>query len=136
MNIGRFYFELDSMYANGDQTEKIENFLKGSLSYAQCEGDLASAVSISNEMGGFYRVNGRFSDGERVLKTALGYISDIGMDGTPDHATTLINLATRTRATYARPWRALRQRQISSPRAVRTRAIQPPLSKTTSPPFI
>ena len=94
MNIGRFFFELDSMYANGDQTEKIVNFLKGSLSYAQCEGDLASAVSISNEMGGFYRVNGRFSDGERVLKTALGYISDIGMDGTPDHATTLINLAT------------------------------------------
>lgn len=94
MDIGQFFSELDAMFSGGEQTDRIEAFLRSSLECAERENNLSAVISVCSEMGGFYRVRGEYDKGEAVLRRALECIDEIGMNGSSAHATTLLNLAT------------------------------------------
>ena len=94
MDIGQFFSELDAMFSGGEQTDRIEAFLRSGLECAERENNLSAVISVCSEMGGFYRVRSEYDKGEAVLRRALECIDEIGMNGSSAHATTLLNLAT------------------------------------------
>lgn len=93
MDLQAFFTQLDTYYRSGDP-ERAEAHLCSGLRQAEAEGDSGAAISISNELGGLYRVQGRFGAGIRCFQSALNSIAHSPYVRTEGHGTTLLNYAT------------------------------------------
>ena len=93
MNIERFYSKLNRFYS-GTNSYKAEYFLLDSLGMAKDGKDYPSVLIVCNELGGFYRAMGRYPDAVPIYIEAIQTLRKLGMFGTENHATTLINQAT------------------------------------------
>lgn len=96
MTINEIFEHIDNLFAEKRITE-VEPFLSRQLRLAESAGEQDKVIAICNELGGFYRAAGRYEEGLPLYEKALDAISDLGMNGTEGHATTLINCGT----TYA-----------------------------------
>ena len=81
-----------------DGGRKTEEFLKDKIKEAGDEGDLSSELTLVNELIGFLRYMGKFTDAQAVIGDARRLCEDMGITGTVSHATTLLNIATLERA--------------------------------------
>ncbi len=93
MNIKRFYSKLDKYY-NSSGPYTAENFLLDSLDTAKSVKDYSYVLLVCNELGGYYRAMGRYSDAVPIYLEAIVALRRLGMFRTENHATTLINQAT------------------------------------------
>lgn len=93
MNMNEFFQRLDQLFAQKEM-QAAESYMKESLAAAEAEGDLGAVISICSELGGYCRVTSRFQEGIALYEKALGYIHQLGLDGTEHHGTTLMNYAT------------------------------------------
>ncbi len=97
MDIEKVLKQLDSIPGE-DGGRKTEEFLKDKIREAGDEGDLSSALTLVNELIGFLRYMGKFTDAGTVIEDARRLCEDMGITGTVSHATTLLNIATLERA--------------------------------------
>ena len=91
METGNFFRELDSIF----QTKNIsdaEKFVISSMERAIEENDLPSLLSVTNELGGIYRVTNRFEEAKKIYGVAAELIRLLGLEKTIQHGTTLLNL--------------------------------------------
>lgn len=93
MNMNEFFQRLDQLFAQKEM-QAAESYMKESLSAAEAEGDFGAVISICSELGGYCRVTSQFQEGIALYEKALGYIHQLGLDGTEHHGTTLMNYAT------------------------------------------
>lgn len=93
MNIERFYAKLDRFFNEGD-AQVVEKHLKYSLADAKIDKDYGAILIISNEYGGYLRSVGKHEEALPVYADAMDALRKLGMFGTENHATTLINQAT------------------------------------------
>lgn len=93
MELKVFFSRLDVLYAAG-AVGQAETHLRSGLSEAQAEPDPGAMISLSNELGGLYRVQGRFDVGEHYFRGALDCVKESFLEGTEGHGTTLLNYAT------------------------------------------
>lgn len=105
MDINRFYETLDKLYA-GKESHKAEQYLQNCLEDARFDGDYGALILICNELGGYYRAVGKHEEGVPLYLLALDCIKYLGMEGTENHATTLVNQATNY-AVWGKPQEAL-----------------------------
>ncbi|GAB2025356.1 DUF4037 domain-containing protein [Lactovum odontotermitis] len=70
-----------------------EKYALSALEEANQQGDRNLFVSIANELGGLYRVTGKFEAGKLVYDAALTTMREMNMQSSAPYATTLINLA-------------------------------------------
>ena len=97
MDINKVLEQLDKI-PGGDGGIQTGEFLKDKIREAGEEGDLSSALTLINEQIGFLRYMGKFTDAPAVIDSARKLCEDMGITGTPSHATTLLNIATLERA--------------------------------------
>lgn len=97
MNIEDLLRELDGYYQR-DEHAKIEPFLRGHLDAAMAGGDFSTAITILNELIGFYRGMSRFRDSLEMATQAVALMDRMGYKGSVPYATTLLNVATAYRA--------------------------------------
>lgn len=86
-----FYKELDALFQtkNVRQTEK---YILNHIEKALAENDLAAMFAMFNELGGIYRVTGRFEEAKKIYETAIDLVREIKLEGSYQHGTTLQNL--------------------------------------------
>ena len=92
MNMKDFFRQLDLFYEKKEM-QAAESYMRESLNTAENEGDFGAVISICSELGGYYRVIGRFQDGFDLYEKALIYIRQLGLEDSEHHATTLMNYA-------------------------------------------
>ncbi|MBS1209745.1 MAG: tetratricopeptide repeat protein [Proteobacteria bacterium] len=97
MNLQDVFQELDG-YFQRNEVEKVEPFLLAQLDKAQTASDNTSALTLLNELMGFYRGMSRFQDSIRVADQAVNLLEKMGYKGSIPYATTLLNVATAYRA--------------------------------------
>ena len=93
MELGTVYEELDGLFAEGRYGE-AEAFLRSRIREALREEDLPSALSMWNELGGFFRVQTRYKEGIEAFKNALEIALRLGLRASEQEATIRMNLAT------------------------------------------
>lgn len=93
MDIENILHKYDEMAASGQMQAAVEYLEKKA---AECveDGENASAITIFNELEGFWRVAGEKEKSYAAAEAALGLISSGEMEGSIGHATTLLNYAT------------------------------------------
>lgn len=91
-----FLQQLDKMY--GENPAGLEEFMKKGLEEARSEGDEMSALVILNELMGYYRVKGSAEGVDNCARQCLDICHRLGLGGTEDYATVLLNIATGYRA--------------------------------------
>lgn len=89
--------QLDELVRSHRYNE-IESLLLGSLGEAFATRDQAAALSLLNELMGYYRGMSRLDEALSVARRALGLLDELGLRGSAHHATTLLNVATAHRA--------------------------------------
>lgn len=94
LEIESFMKGLDALYQRG-QPEQAEVYLLNGLRQTE---DKKAALVILNELIGYYRAVSRHEDCTRCVARALDLVRELGLEGTLDHATTLLNIATGFRA--------------------------------------
>ncbi|GAB4061931.1 DUF4037 domain-containing protein [Uliginosibacterium sediminicola] len=97
MNVQDTLQTLDGLFRRGEY-DKVEPFMLEHLARAEAEGDKGSALSILNELMGYYRSQSRFRDALALGDKALGLLDAMGLKGSIHYATTLLNIATAYRA--------------------------------------
>lgn len=97
MDINQILQTLDHLFAT-NQTEKVEGFLIGELAKALSVENHSCAITIMNELIGYYRSISRIDDSIMITEKALSIIKHVGLDGSLAYATTLLNGATAYRA--------------------------------------
>ena len=89
--------EYDNMF--GIRTlEEIERFLTNKLEEAYGEKDYYSAITLLNELMGFCRDTSQKEKGVRYCKQVVALMDNMGLSGTVEYATTLLNVANAYRA--------------------------------------
>lgn len=97
MDINKVLMEYDNMF--GVHTmEEIEDFLVRTLDKAYEEQDEYSALSLMNEMVGFYRDTCQKEKGLSICSRLIALMNKLNLGGTIDYATSLINVANAYRA--------------------------------------
>ena len=87
---------LDQIYQSG-QVEKAENYLLEGI--RQTENTYSEAALVMyNELIGYYRVTSRHPEGAKCAARSLELIQKMGLQGTLNHGTTMLNIATGFRA--------------------------------------
>lgn len=94
--LNNFLERLDEMYAGNPK--ELENFLKSGLSEAKAWGDSSSALVILNELIGYYRVMSKPAECEDCIRQARQTADFMGIQGTVNYATMLLNIGTAQRA--------------------------------------
>lgn len=94
--LNNFLERLDEMYAGNPK--ELENFLKSGLSEAKAWGDSPSALVILNELIGYYRVMSKPAECEDCIRQARQTADFMGIQGTVNYATMLLNIGTAQRA--------------------------------------
>lgn len=88
---------LDQLYAS-EQASAAEGYLKQGLSDAASLGDDAAVFTILNELMGYYRVASRYEECMLCANQAFRTAKSMGIQGTLNYGTMLINVATACRA--------------------------------------
>ncbi len=88
---------IDGLYSKG-KTQEAEEKLGEWYDAARAAGDDAALLTVCNELAGLYRVTGRAAQGVSIADEAAGAIERLGLAGSVQHATTLLNAATVCRA--------------------------------------
>ena len=93
MDIKDVLQRFDGMLAQGQMEEAVAHLEERARQFKE-EGDSSSAITIFNELEGFWRVAGQREKSYAAAEVALGLISSCGLEGGIGHATTLLNYAT------------------------------------------
>lgn len=94
-DLNEFLRKLDRIYA--ESPKELEGFLKEGLCGARRAEDPAAALVILNELIGYYRVMSRFEDCGACIEQAERTAAAMGIQGTVNYATTLLNIGTALR---------------------------------------
>ena len=97
MNVDRMLSRLDELFAT-NQLDKVEPYLVDQLKIAQEEPDEGAALSILNELIGYYREFTEYDKAEETVEKALELIRKCGLEESLSHGTTLLNAANAYRA--------------------------------------
>ena len=95
--ITEFMKKLDELYQK-KQFSDIESYLCGGINDALGRHDEGTALILLNELMGYYRSVSRHADCAKAAEQALALICSMGLEGTVNHGTTLLNAATGLRA--------------------------------------
>lgn len=93
MDIENILQKFDEMLAQGRMQEAVD-YLESKAAQFGEEGCSSLAITIFNELEGFWRVAGQKEKSYAAAEAALGLISSCGLEETIGHATTLLNYAT------------------------------------------
>lgn len=94
-DLNEFLRELDNMYATNPKG--VEAYLKAGLEEAGKCLDGASMLTILNELMGYYRVMSKPEECEWCIEKTLRIAEQLGIQGTVDYGTTLLNIGTAQR---------------------------------------
>ncbi len=86
-----FYDVLDSLYESDPR--RIEPFLLESIAEGESGGDQALVIAAANELGGFYRGQGRYAESAQRFRQAMDTLEAIGLGGGREYLTALLNRA-------------------------------------------
>lgn len=78
--------------------EKVEDYLSEYLEQALKEGDAGSAITIINELIGFYRDTSQYGKAEAYCEKLLPFMEKAGLQGTVHYGTSCLNIANVYRA--------------------------------------
>lgn len=95
--ITEFMKKLDELYQK-KQFSSIESYLNDGINDALGRHDEGTALILLNELMGYYRSVSRHADCAKTAEQALALIASMGLEGTVNHGTTLLNVATGLRA--------------------------------------
>lgn len=98
-DIGRFHQQLDALFAQ-HRTGDVEQFLLESLAQTDDAGDAQARLAVLAELIGFYRSRGRHTENLPLVQQSLELALQLGLEGTAEFTTTLINAATELRAAH------------------------------------
>lgn len=101
-SIQEFMKKLDEIYQSG-QTNQIERYLQDGIRQAENQQDKEAILALCNELIGYYRTVSRHEEGLRCSERALELVHELGLTGTVNHGTTLLNVATAHRAAARYP---------------------------------
>ena len=93
MDLKNILQKFDEMLAQGQMQDAVD-YLENKAELFAKEGDSTSAITVFNELEGFWRIAGQKEKSYAAAETALGLISSCGLEGGIGHATTLLNYAT------------------------------------------
>lgn len=93
MDIEKILLKYDEMIAKGD-LQAAAGYLEKKAAQCGEEGYSTSAITIFNELEGFWRAAGDKEKSYAAAEAALGLIASCKMEGSIGHATTLLNYAT------------------------------------------
>ena len=94
-DLKEFFQELDVIYR--ERPGEAEAFLRKGLTISSNLHDMGAELAILNELIGYYRVQGPYEEGEKCIRSAFDLIRYMGIMGTMNHATTLLNAGTAKR---------------------------------------
>lgn len=97
MDIQTFFTGLSEIFAAG-RTDQVSGYLRQSLSEAEAQGDRHAAVTILNEMVGYFRSISSYQDAIRAAEYAIKEMKSLGYEKSISFGTTLLNAATAFRA--------------------------------------
>lgn len=97
MNIQEVIDGLDALFANR-QIDKVEDYLSSHLEQALGEGDVGSAITIINELIGFYRDTSQYDKAETYCGRLLPFLERAGLKDTIHYGTSCLNIANAYRA--------------------------------------
>lgn len=97
MDIQKVIEGLDKLFADR-QSEKVEDYLSVNLEQALNEGDAGSAITIINELIGFYRDTSQYGKAEAYCEKLLPFMEKAGLHGTVHYGTSCLNIANAYRA--------------------------------------
>ena len=93
-NLDSFLEKLDEMYNN---PKELEDYLAGGVSDALAQNDKGAALVILNELMGLYRVTDKYEKCLNCAEKALALSDELGIKGTVNYGTVLLNIATAYR---------------------------------------
>ena len=88
---------LDGLYADR-RAKEAEDYLKQGLKSAAKAGNDAAILVILNELMGYYRAAGRYEECLLCTEEAVSLAKKMGLEGSLNYGTTLLNAATAYRA--------------------------------------
>lgn len=97
MDINKVLMEYDSMFGVNSR-EETEAFLLEMIRIADEEGDDYSVITLENEIIGFYRDTSQKDKSLNFCRLVIERMKKIGIEGTVEYATSLINAANAYRA--------------------------------------
>lgn len=96
-DLQEFLNGLDCLYAEG-RGKEAEEYLKTGLRKAAAAGDDGAILAILNELMGYYRAAGRYEECQLCTRQAIELADAMGLSGTMQYGTMLLNAATGYRA--------------------------------------
>lgn len=93
-SIDEFMSGLDQLYAQG-RIDQVEPYLLAGL---ESGPDAEAELVMLNDLMGYYRAVSRYDEMERCAKRILQLIGELHLQGTLNHGTSLLNIATGLRA--------------------------------------
>lgn len=97
MDIQQVIGGLNELFQNRE-TDKVEDYLSGHLESALKEGDAGAAITIINELIGFYRDTSQYDKAEAYCSRLLPFMEKAGLKDTVHYGTSCINIANVYRA--------------------------------------
>lgn len=97
MDIQRVIEGLDALFAK-KESNKVEDYLSDNLEQALQEGDVGSAVTIINELIGYYRDTSQYDKAAVYCEKLLPFMERAGLKGTIHYGTSCLNIANAYRA--------------------------------------
>lgn len=97
MDINRFFDGLSAIFASG-QNEQVSAYLRTSLAEAEAAGDDEAAVTVLNEMIGYFRITSNHTESTKAAERAISLMRRLGYENTIHYGTTLLNAATAHKA--------------------------------------
>lgn len=97
MDIQKVIDGLDALYAER-QSEKVEDYLSSNLEQALQEKDVGSAITIINELIGFYRDASQYDKAQIYCEKLLPFMERAGLKDTIHYGTSCLNIANAYRA--------------------------------------
>lgn len=93
-DLQQFLNKLDEMYNN---PARLEDYLAGGVKDAEKSQDKGAMLVILNELMGLYRVTSKYDKCTACADKILELCKDLGLEGTVNFATALLNIATAYR---------------------------------------
>ena len=97
MDINKVLMEYDHMFGTCS-LEVIDEFLSDKIEEALSTQDYSSALTLMNEMVGFCRDTDQKEKGLHYCELTLRMLNNLGLGGTVEYATSLLNVANAMRA--------------------------------------
>lgn len=93
MEIKETLGELDILFVKRRYGE-VESFLLSKIKEAEAENDSSSALTLLNELLGFYRSLNRFNEAIMLAAKIISLMKDMGIEEEVPYATSVLNIAT------------------------------------------